>query len=235
MRSACVEQKHLRSARGLCKSFLELRVEKRFVGALARAAVALGVSLSGSAFAQGFQDALGPGAEARALGGAVSAGARGAQAGFVNPAGLGRTERPELYLGMGLSGTNRRATPEGVALAIGSEVELTPLPSVGVAVPLLPWLVLGAHALPAGFQGAAYQIDVGGTEQRDARSFRMVEAGPDVALRIPEELLPGALAFGFGYRVTGGELYRLRGSTLAAETSLDLAGADGTGIRAGIQ
>ena len=72
------------------------------MGALPLAGLPLAMGLTTPAFGQGFQDALGPGAESRALAGAVTAGASGAQASFINPAGLGRVERVEFYLGLGL-------------------------------------------------------------------------------------------------------------------------------------
>ena len=210
--------------------------QERWVGALALASVGILAGWSEPALGQGFQDALGPSAESRALAGAMSASARGASASFINPAGLGRAERPEVYAGFGLLGTNRSSVPEGTAGPIDSELELTPLPALSVGVPLTPWLVLGGHAAPASFQGGAFQVDVNGTSVRDARSFRIMEAGPEVAVLVPEELVPGALSVGVGYRVTAGGLDRIRAPSVGAgDVRLDLAGVDATGMRLGLQ
>ena|GEM_PF-1928430 len=228
-----------------------LRAKRRSLGALpswSLASCGLGRLVAGSgvlaavsslalpASAQGFQDALGPGAESRALGGAVTAGASGAQASFANPAGLARAERPEVYFGMGLLGTNRTASPQGTTGPIGSEVELTPLPALSAALPLTEWLVLGAHTAPASFQGGAYRVDSAGASLRDARSFRMLEAGPELAFLVPDDVLPGALTFGASYRITAGALDRARApGESPGDLGLDLSGADFASVRLGAQ
>lgn len=196
-------------------------------------ALVLGVSVCGHAQAQGYQDALGPGAESRALGGAVSAGSRGASAAFTNPAGLALTELPEVYLGMGISGMQRQSEVQEGEAPVDSELEATPLPVFAAALPLARWLVVGAHIAPVTFQGAAYQLEAG---VRDARTLRMLEAGPDIAVLIPDDALPGELTFGFGYRLTFGTLSRLQAPAMGpADMRLELAGADGTSVRLGAQ
>lgn len=230
--------------RGVCAKAVVVLGRKREVAAAGvRAALGL-LALSLPAAAQGYQDALGPGAESRAFGGAVSAGARGASATFINPAGLGLAERPEVYVGFGLSGTHRQASvdldgepgAEPGPPPIGSELELTPLSAFAAALPLTRWLVLGAHAAPAAFQGAAYEGDAEGTRVREARAMRLFEVGPDVAFLIPEEVLPGQLALGVGYRVTFGALHRFRSPSAGpADLHLDLTGADGSTGRLGLQ
>jgi hypothetical protein len=216
-----------------------LRAKRRLSGALFAAfagTVLSGVLLSSLASAQGFQDALGPGAGSRALAGAVSAGAVGAEATFINPAGMARGERAELYVGLGLVGTHRSASPQGTTGPIGSEVELTPLPALAVALPLTRWLVLGGHAAPASFQGGAFVVDDPAGTVLDARAFRLLEAGPDLAVLLPEELLPGALTIGLGYRITAGSIERVRAPSMGPDDlRLGLSGADATGARVGVQ
>lgn len=199
-------------------------------------AVALAVGAAKRASAQGYQDALGPGAESRALGGAVTAGGEGASATFTNPAGLGRVERPELYLAMGLSGTHRESELVPGDDPVASELEATPLPALAFGLPLVSWLVLGGHLAPTGFQGGAYVGEDEFAGMRTARTLRMFELGPDVAILVPDDLVSGELTFGFGYRATFGTLSRVEGpSSGPADLRLDLAGGDGSGIRLGAQ
>jgi hypothetical protein len=199
-------------------------------------AVLVLATVSLPAHAQGYQDALGPGAESRAFGGAVSAGARGASAAFINPAGLGLAERPEVYVGLGVSGTHRQSEVEAGQGPIDSELEATPLPAFAAALPLARWLVLGVHAAPVAFQGGAYQLDPADDGVRDARTMRMFEMGPDLAIIIPDDVIPGELAFGLGYRLTFGSLSRVRApATGPADLRLDLTGGDTTSGRLGLQ
>lgn len=183
--------------------------------------------LGGEARAAGEESDPIPSAKQLALGGTSLGTSADAAAVFRNPAGLVGLTNAEILGGVQLSWTQLRGVPRAEPR---SAEELVVLPHLAFAIPLERWLSLGLGVQPLGRRGVSY---AGPGVEIDARHTLLYEASPALAIQVPEELVPGKLTVGLGYRLTLASYSRQR--TVGESLSLDALGLDGTGVRAGLQ
>jgi long-chain fatty acid transport protein len=162
-----------------------------------------------------------------------------ASAAFHNPAGLQHVNKLSVLGDFSLVLGHVRATPDAVLdSSVTSELVVAPFFMLAGAVRVHEWVSVGLAIFPVASGGAAFEYEpVAGNPLEDATRVVFFEATPVVSLNVPEDLLlPGKLAFGFGYRANLLEFKREKGPPgNPVQLDLDMSGTNFDGYRLGLQ
>jgi long-chain fatty acid transport protein len=214
-----------------------------FRGSRACAAVLAAGSVLGSSAAQaaGFDTPILYTARHQGMGGAAIGYVDDPSAAFHNPAGL-QGVRGLAFLGdLSLLMAHVTGSPAAPASANGiqSELAVAPFFMAAAAYRIEPWLSAGLAVFPVASGGAEYEYPVPETDvyQYNAATVAFYEITPLVSVNVPKDsLIPGALSFGIGYRVSFVSFERQQGERENPRgLDLDMSGHGLTGLRAGMQ
>jgi long-subunit fatty acid transport protein len=119
---------------------------------------------------------------------------------------------------------------------VRSDLVVAPFPLLAAGYRAHEWITVGVGAYPVASGAASYSYPTQTTGTFDD-SLRAVflEVSPGVSLNIPEDLVPGRLSFGVGYRATAVTFDRQKSTSDVTQFDLSLSGWNFTGIRAGVQ
>lgn len=160
-------------------------------------------------------------------------------ASFHNPAGYSGVTGLELLGSFSLLLGNLTASPGDYpeATNVKSNLVVAPFPLASAAYRVHEWITLGVGAYPVASGAADYRYPTSTTgEFDDSLRALFIEVSPGISLNIPESVVPGKLAFGFGYRATSVTFDRSKTtSTGTTQFDLGLSGWDFAGFRVGVQ
>jgi long-subunit fatty acid transport protein len=217
---------------------MQARCIKRLIGGCG--AVLSAALAPAPALAAGFDTPILYSARHQAMGGTGIGYVDDASAGFHNPAGLQGVQGLGLIADFSLILGQVRATPADNAddeNNLESKLVKAPFFLVGGAYRVHPWLTLGLAGFPVASGGAEYEYDVKGTHYIDSTEIVFFEVTPMLSLNVPkDEILPGRLAIGAGYRMNLVTFERLKGNREdPGFLNLDLSGKSFSGFRVGVQ
>jgi len=158
----------------------------------------------------------------------------------LNPAGLRGVKSFALLGDVSLLLARVQGSPDlgKDATSVESEPALGPFALIAAGYRVHPWLTLGLGAYPVASGGATYDYtNVAGIRTVDETRIVFLELSPALSLNLPDDaLLPGALAFGVGYRVDALLFERHKGPPgNPVVIDLALSGMSATGLRLGAQ
>ncbi len=154
-------------------------------------------------------------------------------AAFHNPAGLQGIRGLTLLGDFSLVLAKLRTSPDNSAKTIESNTIVAPFPMLAAGYRLHEWVSVGVAGFPIASGAAEYDYqNIRGREIKDETQVLFVEGTVLASINVPEdELIPGKLSIGGGWRVTHVTLNRDKTYLL----DLDLNGTNWSGFRLGIQ
>jgi long-subunit fatty acid transport protein len=208
--------------------------------AIGVATATLGVLLPPArALAAGFDTPILYSARHQAMGGTAIASVDDPSAAFHNPAGLQGVKGLAFMGDFSLILGKVKSSPvdSETTTSIESKTVVAPFFLLGAAYRLHEWVSVGLAGFPVASGGAEYEYPFGPFNWIDSTEILFLEATPLVSLNVPEdELIPGKLALGAGYRVSMVTLERRKGDPEDPQVlDLALSGASFTGFRVGAQ
>ncbi|MEM8605766.1 MAG: outer membrane protein transport protein [Myxococcota bacterium] len=185
-----------------------------------------------SAQAAGFDAPVLNSAKYAGMGGTGIAFVDGGPSLYINPAGLGRIDKGDLYLAVSVIVPKLRASPTFLEPDLNLQQVVLPVaaPNVGFSVRLTKFFSVGAAAFPAGAAGGEYNYPLNDSFVEDEVKLILIEVGPAIAFNFDKI----GLYIGAGYRITVSRLQR-DFPVPPLDLDLDMRGVDFAGFRVGFQ
>lgn len=160
-------------------------------------------------------------------------------AAFHNPAGYVGVEGLEVLGSMTLLLGHLTTSPGDYPAGtdVRSDLVVAPFPMLAAGYRVHEWITFGVAAFPVASGAASYTYPTSTTgDFEDSLRAVYLEVSPGVSLNVPEDVVPGRLSIGVGYRATA-VMFNRDKTTSAGVTQfdLDLSGWNFTGFRAGVQ
>src|SRR5690606_18208712 len=116
---------------------------------------------------------------------------------------------------------------------VRSDLVVAPFPLFSAGYRLHDWITVGLGAFPVASGAASYSYPaaIGDEQVEDGLRAVFFEITPGMALTVPEDILPGRLSIGVGYRITAVTFNRTQGTPSSKALDFSLLGWNYTGFR----